>query len=526
MLYTARFAQPRVIVIGGGIAGLASALQLAPLPVTLLAKSPLGAEASTPLAQGGIACALGAGDAPALHAADTLDAAAGLGDPDIASRVTAEAPACIEDLCRRGVQFDRDAAGGLALGLEAAHSHHRIVHAGGDATGRAVIDGLISSVRATPSIEILENVRATDLVVQDGRVTGVRIAQGDKQHILPARGVVLATGGVGGLYTYTTNPLGATGSGLALASRAGAILRDLEFVQFHPTAIAIGNASGNDPLPLATEALRGEGAVLLNGRGERFMDRIPGGELAPRDVVTRAVWREIEAGETVVLDARAAVGQRFPKRFPSVAEFCRRAGLDPVKQPIPVRPAAHYHMGGVAVDVRGRTSVPGLWACGEVAATGLHGANRLASNSLLEALAFARWIASDIAGVDHVRIGRTVPPVSAAASAADDAARVAEIRGLMTSAVGVIRDDAGLARAMSQLGAIAWGRRGRAANLALVGLFVAAAARERRESRGAHFRSDYSTPVDAYARPIELTLADLQERVDALPIQYPIARGA
>ncbi|MBI2318354.1 MAG: FAD-dependent oxidoreductase, partial [Betaproteobacteria bacterium] len=365
MTAATRLIQPRVIVIGGGIAGLAAALELAPLPVTVLAGSPLGEEAATALAQGGIAAAMGADDAPSLHSADTLAAAAGLGDPEIASRVAGAAPACIEDLCRRGVPFDRDAAGALSLGLEAAHSRHRIVHAGGDATGRAVLETLALAARANPAIELIEGVRAAELALHEGRVIGVHAARGGAPLTLAARAVVLATGGIGGLYAYTTNPLGATGSGLALAARAGAILRDVEFVQFHPTAIAAGGADA--PLPLASEAVRGEGAVLINGRGERFMAGIPGAELAPRDVVARAVWRQIEAGEAVFLDARAALGERFPKRFPSVAALCRKAGLDPVSKPIPVRPAAHYHMGGVAVDERGRTSVPGLWACVEVA---------------------------------------------------------------------------------------------------------------------------------------------------------------
>src|SRR3954471_20262604 len=389
----------RVLIVGGGIAGLATALHLAPMPVVLLAAAPLGTGASTPWAQGGIAAALGLDDQPESHARDTCEAGAGLSDPAVARRVAEAAPGCIEWLLRKGVPFDRAPDGALALGLEAAHSCQRIVHAHGDGTGRAVLDALIRAVRATPSVTVLENVRVLDLAVESGAVVGVicsKLGREDEGTILLAgRAVVLATGGLGGLYARTTNPLGAVGSGLALAARAGAVLRDLEFVQFHPTAIAVGT----DPMPLATEALRGAGAVLVDQHGERFLADVPGRELAPRDVVARAIFAVLaRPGGRVFLDARGALGARFPERFPGVAALCRSAGIDPAREPIPVCPAAHYHMGGIRVDEHGRTSVTGLWACGEVAATGLHGANRLASNSLVEALAFARWTADDLTG--------------------------------------------------------------------------------------------------------------------------------
>ncbi|HLU77586.1 MAG TPA: FAD-dependent oxidoreductase, partial [Burkholderiales bacterium] len=298
----------RILVVGGGIAGLATALKLAPLPVTLLVKAPLGTEASTPWAQGGIAAAMGADDSPRLHAVDTLAAAAGVGDAHIASRVTGEAPACIEDLLRYGVPFDRDEADRLALGLEAAHSRRRIVHAGGDATGRVVIDTLIRAVQAANHIDVIDNVRVTELLTDDGSVRGVQGERAGAPFFLAANAVVLATGGAGGLYTHTTNPLGSIGSGFVVAARAGAVLRDVEFVQFHPTAMAVGR----DPMPLATEALRGEGATLINQHGERFMLDVPGRELASRDVVARAIWRQIEQGNEVYLDARECVGARFP----------------------------------------------------------------------------------------------------------------------------------------------------------------------------------------------------------------------
>lgn len=509
----------RIVIVGGGVAGLATALKLAPRKVTVLVKAPLGAEASTPWAQGGIAAALGEDDSPRLHAADTLAAAAGVGDAHITSRVTGEAAACIEDLLHWGVPFDRSADGRLALGLEAAHSRRRIVHAGGDATGREVIDTLIRAARAAAHIEIIDDVHVTGLQVVDGALCGVEGERAGAPFRLSAAAVVLATGGAGGLYTHTTNPLGSTGSGFVLAARAGAVLRDVEFVQFHPTAMAVGR----DPMPLATEALRGEGALLVNRRGERFMAGVPGAELAPRDVVARAIWREIERGDEVFLDARSGVGARFPTRFPAVYALCLEAGLDPLRQPIPVRPAAHYHMGGVAVDERGRTSIEGLWACGEVAATGLHGANRLASNSLLEALAFARWVAQDIDAASFApREARAVRVVQRAAA---DPVVIAAVRTIMTRHVGVVRDAQGLRDAALQLDVLAGGPT-RAADVALAGLCIAIAALERCESRGAHCRSDHPASSDAWLRHVELTLADLHQRVHALGPAVSAARSA
>jgi L-aspartate oxidase len=489
----------RVVVVGGGIAGLATALHLAPLPVILAVASPLGQQASTALAQGGIAAALGNDDCPALHAADTLQAGAGLSDPEIAARVAAAAPACVAWLVAQGTRFDRTKAGDdLSLGLEAAHSRRRIVHADGDSTGRRVLETLIHAVRNAPSIRIMENHRVTDLALDtNGAVAGVFCSPcgsegGDDPILIPSRAVVLATGGIGGLYAHTTNPLSAVGGGLALAARAGAVLRDLEFVQFHPTAIV----AGLDPMPLATEALRGEGALLVNSRGERFMQDIPGAELAPRDVVARTIFAQIRAGERVFLDTRHGPGEHIARQFPGVTALCQAAGVDPLRDPIPVRPAAHYHMGGIKVDDQGRSSVDGLWACGEVASTGLHGANRLASNSLLEALAYAAWIADDIRGMAHQpamgHLSSPPLPLRRRPSNTDhQSPDLRRIRSIMDQQVGVLRDPVGLQQAIRLIHTLMNDSSSAiTCEAAMVSLLIATAAYTRKESRGAHQRLD------------------------------------
>ncbi|MCJ2118998.1 L-aspartate oxidase [Methylobacterium sp. J-001] len=481
----------RVVVVGGGVAGLSVALRLAPRPVTLITASALGLGTATGWAQGGIAASVGADDAASLHAADTEAAGAGLTEPDVALRVAQAGPGLIDWLVRIGVPFDRTEDGAMALGLEAAHGRRRIVRSGGDATGARVLEGLVRAVLSAPSIEVVE-ARACDLLRDtNGAVAGIVAERDGARFRIPARAVVLATGGVGALYAATTNPPGAVGGGLALAARAGAVMRDMEFVQFHPTAIA----AGADPMPLATEALRGEGARLIDETGAAVMAGIAGGDLAPRDVVARGIFQALQRGRIVYLDARGALGAAMPKRFPTVAGLCAAAGIDPALQPIPVRPAAHYHMGGVKVDTHGATSVPGLYACGEVASSGLHGANRLASNSLLEGLAYAGFIAD---ALDAPLPGAIVPEAAAFRSAAE----LPSIRRLMETQVGVVRDAAGLAEAVSVLEP-----RAKTCDAALVALMIARGARSREESRGAHWRSD--CPHMAPAAHTETTLAAL-----------------
>ena len=389
-----------VVIVGAGLAGLFTALKLAPMPSTVISAQPLGSGSSSAWAQAGIAAAVSEGDRVDDHAADTISAGAGIVDETIAHLLARHAPDRVEDLLRYGVPFDRDIEGKLQLSREAAHGARRILRVKGDLAGKAIMDAVTLAARQTPSIHVMEGVSVHRLAVEEGRVTGVYLSRANgfgagETEFLPARAVVLATGGVGQLFLPTTNPPGSYGEGIAMAASAGAVIADAEFVQFHPTALDVGL----DPAPLATEALRGEGAALVNGSGERFMAKLhKDAELGPRDIVARAVYSEVMSGRGAYLDCREAIGERLAETFPTFHAMCEAAGLDPLREPVPVAPAAHYHMGGVATDANGRTSVEGLWACGEVASTGVHGANRLASNSLLETVVFGALIAEDISG--------------------------------------------------------------------------------------------------------------------------------
>jgi L-aspartate oxidase len=474
------------VIIGGGLAGLTAALSLTPKPVILLTKAPLGLEAASSLAQGGIAVSLGPDDDLELHLADTLKAGGGLCDESVARTIFAAAPAAIEELIRRGVGFDRDAQGRLALGLEAAHSRRRIVHAGGDSSGREIMRALTSLVPETPSITVIEGAEARQLLVDDNCVIGVRAESNRGPILFETSCVVIATGGLGGLFQYSTNPLGSWGQGLALAAKAGAKLADLEFVQFHPTALD----SAAFPLKLVSETVRGEGAILVDEAGHRFMADVPGAELAPRDIVARAVWRQMAAGRRVYLDARNIPGFNFPSRFPAITGFCQAEGIDPATQPIPVRPAAHYHMGGIAVDLAGRTSIEGLWACGEAACTGLHGANRLASNSLLEAAVCGQFVAESIKSTIKSVRRKTLHSEAYAATPSDPA----PVRKILSHAAGVLRNRESLEAAAAELLRAILGRE-RARDPALVGLMIVIASLRRQESRGAHMRTDFPAPL-------------------------------
>jgi L-aspartate oxidase len=513
-----------IVIVGAGLAGLFTALRLAPLPVTIIAAARLGEGAASAWAQGGIAAAVGEGDTPAKHAADTIAAGAGLVDETVAKLVASEGPERIRDLLNFGVPFDRDLAGHYVLSREAAHSMKRVVRVSGDRAGAAIMQALIAAVHMTPSIRVLEGYEAEDLIIEGGRgaggrVTGVRLIRSEERgsgtfELIPASAVVLATGGIGSLYSVTTNPSYARGEALAFAARAGAVIADAEFVQFHPTAIDIAT----DPAPLASEALRGEGAVLVNGLGRRFMVPLhEAAELAPRDIVARGVFTEIAAGRGAFLDCRTAIGAEFPHVFPTVYALCKRAGIDPVTDLIPVAPAAHYHMGGIATDVLGRTTVEGLWAVGEVAATGLHGANRLASNSLLEAVVFGARVARDIAMlVPRERAGHQAKIYRRDGGTPVDPARrlaaISRLRKTMSEHVGVVRNARGLETAMALLREIQAEAHGDSVveNMALAAELVAGAALLRKESRGGHYRSDYPEANAMLATRSRLRLEDIR----------------
>ena len=509
-----------VLVIGSGIAGLYTALELrrrSDVQVTVLAKGAL-AQSNTWCAQGGIAAVIpgpaqiiGSRPGPELdsiesHVADTLAAGAGHSDGRAARILCSGAAAQIGRLVTLGTLFDRSPDGGFAVGREAAHAASRILHIGGDATGAGIAAPLIRAVQADPGISVWEHAFAADLVRDSGKVTGAVVVRDGVQRVVSADSVVLATGGAGGIFQHSTNPSVATGDGVAAAWRAGAAVADLEFFQFHPTSL---NVAGH---PLISEAVRGEGAVLRDASGRRFMaDYHPAGELAPRDVVSRSIALHLArtGGEEVFLDATKLGADFLARRFPTLSAVTAQAGFDWTRNPLPVVPAAHYWMGGVWTDTAGRTSVPGLYAVGEVARTGVHGANRLASNSLLEGLVFGARAADAIVAerapwptVDAETLSLAPGPVRAAR---------ADVQRVMSDHVSILREDAGLRIASKQLAE--WHSNGSSvgeretANLLLGSRLLAASALAREESRGAHYRADFPSASARKGSPIILRRA-------------------
>lgn len=501
----------RIVIVGAGLGALYAALKLAPRPVVMISPETLGEGASSAWAQGGVAAAMDQADSPEDHAKDTYNAGAGTVDLDIATLVTREAREHILDLTSLGTPFDRTRDGKYVLSREAAHSFARVVRVKGDQAGAQIMDALIQQVRIASHIQVLEGTMAVSLEVNEGNVTGLAIQAADEKRSVPvmlrAPAFLLAGGGSGGLYAITTNPPRIRGQVIGMAARAGAQIADAEFVQFHPTAMDVGE----DPAPLATEALRGEGAILINADGERFMVGLhPDAELAPRDIVARAIFAQSQAGKRPMLDTREVLGEGIKSQFPAVAEACDRNGIDPAKEPIPVAAAAHYHMGGIATDAKGRASLGNLWVCGEASSTGLHGANRLASNGLLEALVFARICAKEIA--------QKISPVEAdplhiafeAGGKPPNQSAVAELRKCMTTNVGVVRDATGLKKALRIIAYLekTHGASPSFLNMTATATLIAASALIREESRGAHERSDFPEINQGPGRRSRLTLAE------------------
>jgi len=505
-----------VVVVGSGVAGVTTVLAVRhalPTARILLATKSVLDDGSTRWAQGGIAAALGPGDTPEQHLQDTLTAGAGICDERAVRALVTDGPGAVQRLIELGASFDREPSGPLSLTREGGHLRRRIAHAGGDATGAEISRALLAALAEagqSAELEVIEHALAIDLLqTADGRAAGITLhvlgeGQRDGVGAVHARAVVLATGGFGQVYSATTNPPVSTGDGLALAMRAGAEAADLEFVQFHPTVLWLGPSSRGRQ-PLISEAVRGEGAVLIDAAGRRFMTgQHPLADLAPRDVVAKAIMRELLTSGTdhVYLDGRHLGPAEWTRRFPTILASCRAHGIDPVTEPIPVVPAAHYVSGGIRTDLHGRTSVPGLYACGEVACTGVHGANRLASNSLLEGLVFAERIA--------VALGRGLPPAADPAPDARparlvDPAALGPLQQLMTADAGVLRSGPGLARAaagLAELGlqdcdkpdADAW----QVTNLHLIATALVSSALAREETRGSHWREDFASTVDAW----------------------------
>ena len=508
-----------VVVVGSGIAGLTVALHAARSGSVLLVTKVHVDDGSTRWAQGGVAAALSPEDSPEDHLQDTLVAGVGLCDVDAVRVLCTEGPGRLRELVALGAAFDRDPSGELSLTREGGHHRDRIVHAGGDATGAEVQRALVAAVRSSPAIRVVEHALVLDLLrTADGRAAGITLhvlGEGTEDGVgaVRARAVVLATGGMGQVFSSTTNPSVSTGDGVALALRAGAAVADLEFVQFHPTALFLG-AGSTGQQPLVSEAMRGEGAFLVDADGKRVItpDDHPLADLAPRDVVAKAIHRRMrERGDDhVLLDARHLGEELLLSRFPTIVARCRQAGVDPVVEPIPVAPAAHYASGGVRTDLDGRTDVPGLYACGEVACTGVHGANRLASNSLLEGLVFAGRIGEDLA--------RSLPPQGEAVPLDGEALLLdpsvrAELGTAMTLGAGVLRSGASLDEAARTLEALgerrsddpspaAW----EATDLHTVATALVAAAARREETRGAHWREDHPDADDAWRGHLVTTL--------------------
>jgi len=511
-----------VVVVGSGISGLMVAISLYPRKVTLVTKKKLGEMSSSAWAQGGIAAAVGTDDHPDIHYADTIKASSGLNNKDAVRMITSEALDIIQFLEKINIQFDKDTNNNFYLSIEAAHSKRRVLKINGDQSGKFIVQKLIEHAKSQEHITFVEDVSVDHIIQKDNACEGI-VGHINKQGIvdnfvfLQAPNVVLATGGIGSIYAYTTNPRDIYGEGVAMAARAGAQLSDMEFVQFHPTALDIGL----DPAPLLTEAIRGEGAYLVDENKNRFMSAIhPDKELAPRDIVARAIFREKEKGRSTFLDCRHFKENSFKTMFPTAYEFLTKAKIDSEKDLIPIIPAAHYHMGGVKVDLTGQTSVEGLWACGETSSTGAHGANRLASNSLLEAFVFARKIAETINSkpINKTKLQKinieNYFPKEKTISKVRAKKYIWQLRSNMTRNVGLERSQQSLNQALVEFDRIERESKHLSAKLKdmiLVSRLITYAAIQRNESRGTHCRNDFPQTSIKYNRSNEFNVQDMND---------------
>ena len=519
---------PDVVIVGGGVAGLTVALNIAPRKVCVITKNSLGVNTSSSWAQGGIAASISKEDSNENHINDTLNTAKGLADKNVVKMVINESLNVVNDLENIGVKFDKNEDGSFNLGLEAAHSHRRILRSKGDSSGIEIMRGLIEEVKRSDHITVLENVSIDRIISEENQIYGVIGRFTDENipnnHVvIQCPEVVLATGGLGGIFSNTTNPRTSFGEGIALAAQAGAILTDMEFIQFHPTGIDFGL----DPTPLATEAIRGEGAYLVNQNDERFMlNQHPDKELAPRDLIAQNIFNQTEKGNSVFLDCRH-MSKNFETRFPQVYNYCKKANLDPRNDLIPVIPVAHYHIGGVKTDLSGKSSVEGLWCCGEVASTGIHGANRLASNSLLESLVFGKIVANQINQknmkvIDTPLTSKLIKTYKEKTKSKIRAKKyIWQLRSSMMRNLGIVRNQRSIIRGLFDILKIERESKGLSAKLndmILVSKFIILGAYKREESRGCHLRSDYTQQNDNMTYHIDQTLSqvesDIKEIID------------
>jgi len=514
---------PDVVVVGGGVAGLTVALNIAPRKVCVITKNSLGVNTSSSWAQGGIAASISEEDSNENHINDTLNTAKGLADKSVVKMVINESVNVVNDLENIGVKFDKNEDGSFNLGLEAAHSHRRILRSKGDSSGIEIMRGLIEEVKRSDHITVLENVSIDRIISEENQIYGV-IGRFTEENIpnhhvvIQCPEVVLATGGLGGIFSNTTNPRTSFGEGIALAAQAGAILTDMEFVQFHPTGIDFGL----DPTPLATEAIRGEGAYLVNQNDERFMlNQHPDIELAPRDLIAQNIFNQTEKGNSVFLDCRH-MSQNFETRFPQVYNYCKKANLDPRKDLIPVIPVAHYHIGGVKTDLCGRSSIEGLWCCGEVASTGIHGANRLASNSLLESLVFGKIVANQINQknmkvIDAPITSKLIKTYKEKTKSKIRAKKyIWQLRSSMMRNLGIVRNKKSIIRGLFDILKIERESNGLSAKLndmILVSKFIILGAYKREESRGCHLRSDYTKQNENMTYHIDQSLSQVENEI-------------